>query len=168
MERKKKQSVSQQNEKDEEDKKKKSIDDGKSGKKSSVPEIKEPQDERNKLQKGVPSIQEPDDQPPENARRGSRRGSFFDVNQMGQRRGSFNPADRRNSKDEFDPTDIKSTTLKATPNENAPRIFNFQENMQCTEGKTAYIKFDVAGSGPPSLRFFKGNFYLKFLIIIQL
>ena len=149
VERKKKQSVSQQNEKEEEEKKKKSIDDGKNPKKSSIPEIQEPEDEKNKLKKGVPEIQEPEG-PPEN-RRGSRRGSFFDIN---QRRGSFNP-ERRDSKTEFDPSDKKSTPLRAAPNEMAPRIFNYQENTQCTEGKTAFIQFDVESNPVATLRFFK-------------
>lgn len=56
------------------------------------------------------------------------------------RRGSFNPADRRDSKGEFDPTDKQSTPLKASPGGDPPKISNYQENMQCTEGKTAYIQ----------------------------
>lgn len=135
IERKKKQSISQQNAKEEEEKKKKSIDDGKNAKKSSIPEIQEPEDEKLKLKKGVPEIQEPEG-PPEN-RRGSRRGSFFDIN---QRRGSFNPERRDSKSSEFDPSDKKSTPLRAAPNEMAPRIFNYQENTQCTEGKTAFIQ----------------------------
>ncbi|RWS15516.1 twitchin-like isoform X8, partial [Dinothrombium tinctorium] len=138
--------------------------------KHSIPQIqveKEKSPEANQIdkKKSIPTLKEPTPEPePGAGRRGSgRRGSFIDVQAVEQRRGSFIQAGKKGSIDarrpsttEFDPTEKPSVPLKATPGDGCPpRIYDYQENQQGTEGKTAFIQFKVEGNPVPQFRFYK-------------
>ncbi|XP_074598807.1 projectin protein bent isoform X2 [Brevipalpus obovatus] len=116
----------------------------------------------------IPIVKEPTPEP--EPKLGGRRGSFIDATGQQQlRRGSFidveemknlRTSPRRTSQDarrpsiaEFDPTEKPSTALHTKGKE--AKIVNYAENQQGTEGKTAYIQFDVEGDPVPTFRFFK-------------
>lgn len=120
-----------------------------------------------KKRPSIPVVKEPTPEPePRMGRRGSfidaagqqqvRRGSFIDVDAIKNLQSSprkMSQDTRRPSFSEFDPTEKPSTPLQ--PKGKEARIVNYAENQQGTEGKTAYIQFDVEGDPVPGFRFYK-------------
>ncbi|XP_053200690.1 twitchin-like isoform X3 [Panonychus citri] len=120
-----------------------------------------------KKKASIPMVKEPTPEP--EPKPGGRRGSFIDPSGNQVRRGSFidvgdvqslraSPGrrtsdSRRPSTAEFDPTDKPGIALQ--PKGKEPKITNYGENQQGTEGKTAFIQFDVEGDPVPQFRLYK-------------
>ena len=71
------------------------------------------------------------------------------------RRGSIDL--RKGSVAEVDKADHPSTPLRAIGDEGPPVITDYVENVQATDGKTAYLQATVEGNPAPQFRFYKDN-----------